>query len=153
MKKVDETKVVGELANELLSLMGVKATTEVSQDKESDSLRVEINAGEETGLLIGSHGLTLTAIQSFLGLALKQKTGEWKRITVDIGEYKQKQEEYFVNLARETAKRAKSTGKPQYLYNLTAEQRRIIHMSLTDNKEVKTESFGEGQERYLVVSP
>jgi spoIIIJ-associated protein len=88
-----------------------------------------------------------------LGIMLKQKTGEWARVLVNIGDYREKEEDYLKNLAEGAAARAKETGEPQTLYNLKAGQRRIIHMFLTQDKEVETESQGEGSERYLLIKP
>jgi spoIIIJ-associated protein len=144
-------KILKELADELLSLMGTKATAEVSGDKENECYLVNINGGDETGLLIGKKGETLLSLQTILGIMLKQRTGEWERVTVNVGDYLEKEEEYLKNLALNTASRAKETGEPQSLYNLKPAQRRIIHMVLAEDKEVTTESLGEGEERYLVV--
>jgi spoIIIJ-associated protein len=144
-------KILKELTDELLSLMGTKATAEVSGDKENECYLVNINGGDETGLLIGKKGETLLSLQTILGIMLKQRTGEWERVTVNVGDYLEKEEEYLKNLALNTASRAKETGEPQSLYNLKPAQRRIIHMVLAEDKEVTTESLGEGEERYLVV--
>ena len=37
--------------------------------------------------------------------------------------------------------------------DLTPAQRRVIHMALSEDSEIETESQGEGEERYLVVKP
>ena len=71
----------------------------------------------------------------------------------NVGDWREKQEEHLRILAKEAAERAKETGNPQPIYNLTPSQRRIVHMELTNDKEVVTESTGEGDERYLVISP
>jgi len=144
-------KVLKELTDELLALMSTHATSEVAVDKANECYTVNINGGDETGLLIGKKGETLLSIQTILGVLLKGKTGEWERITVNVGDYLEKEEEYLKNLAVGAASRAKETGEPQSLYNLKSNQRRIIHMILAEDKEVSTESVGEGEERYLVV--
>jgi spoIIIJ-associated protein len=144
-------KILKELADELLSLMATKATAEVSFDKDNECYLININGGDETGLLIGKKGETLLSLQTLLGIMLKQKTGEWERVTVNVGDYLEKEEEYLKNLAESAASRAKETGEPQSLYNLKPNQRRIIHLSLSTDKEIVTESLGEGEERYLVV--
>ena len=51
-----EEKILKDLTDELLSLMSTKATSEVSFDKENDCYMVNINGGDETGLLIGKKG-------------------------------------------------------------------------------------------------
>lgn len=149
MKK--EIKELQSVVDELLKLMAVSVGGSVSYDKENEAFVVDIEDGPETGLLIGKKGETLSAIQSFLSLSFKQKTGDWKRIVVNVGDYREKEEEYLKNLAASTADRAKETGEPQNLYNLKPWQRRIIHLYLSEDKTVQTESMGEGNERYLVV--
>jgi spoIIIJ-associated protein len=144
--------ILKDLTNELLSLMSTKATAEVTYDKENECYLVNINGGEETGLLIGKKGETLLVLQTILGILLKQKTGgEWERVTVNVGDYLEKEEEYLKNLALGAASRAKETGEPQSLYNLKPFQRRLVHMALSEDKDISTESVGEGEERYLVV--
>lgn len=142
-------KDIQKLVEELLHLMEVKA--EVSVEKDSDSYKVSVNPEEEAGLLIGGHGSTLSAIESFINIALKQKTGEWVRVSVDIGEWKSKHDQELVELAEQASMRARETGEDQHLYNLTPAQRRVIHMALSEQKGIITESLGEGTGRYLVV--
>ncbi len=141
------------MANDLLSLMGTKAQVKASEDKKNEAVRIDIETEEETGLLIGRHGETIEAIQSILGMMLKKKTGDWVRIIVDVGGWREKQEERLRDLATQTAERAKETGEGQPLYNLSPAQRRVIHLTLADNPDIETESAGEDEERYLIIRP
>ena len=151
--ETDNQKILEDVARELFSLMGTKANLEVSWDGENEAFVVNVEGNDETGLLIGRKGETLSSIQTVLGIMLKQKTGEWARVLVNVGNYREKEEDYLRNLATATSQRAKETGEPQSLYNLKPGQRRIIHMFLSEDKEIKTESAGEGIDRYLVVTP
>lgn len=144
---------VESLANELLSLMGTDARATVYEDKENEAIRVDILTEDETGLLIGRRGETLNSLQAILGMMVKQKTGKWTRVIVNIGDWREKQEGYLRNLAKETAQKAKETGQEQPLYNLSPGQRRIIHLELSNDPEVESLSYGEGEERYLVIKP
>ncbi len=141
------------MANELLSLMGTKVQVKASEDKKNEAVRIDIETEEETGLLIGRHGETIEAIQSILGMMLKKKTGDWVRIIVDVGGWREKQEERLRDLATQTAERAKETGEGQPLYNLSPAQRRIIHLTFVDDSDIETESVGEDEERYLIIRP
>jgi len=149
----DKVKTLQELTDKLLILMSTKATATVSCDKENENFIVNIDAGDETGLLIGKKGETLLSIQTVLSVLLKQKTGEWNRVVANVGDYREKEEGYLKDLAASTAQRAKETGEPQSLYNLKAWQRRVVHMALSENKDIVTESQGEGDDRYLVIKP
>lgn len=144
-------KIAKEEAEKLFELLGSKASVEVSLDEENQAVSVNVMTEEEAGLLIGRHGDTLNSIQSVLGMIVSRKAGEWVRVIVNIGDWRQKQESHLVELANTSAQRAKQTGEDQPLYNLTAAERRIVHMTLSSDKEVETESLGEGDERYLVV--
>lgn len=152
-KKNQETQIVEEITDKLFSLILVKTTVEISEDKENDAFVVDIQSTDESGLLIGARGKTLLSLQTVLGLIYRQRTGEWKRIIVNVADWREKEEDRLRGLAEKTAERAVATGEPQFLYNLNPSQRRIVHMVLSENEEVDTESQGEGNDRYLVVSP
>lgn len=151
--KKNTIDLIGEVANSLLTLMGTGAKATVSKDQETSVYKLDIESKEEAGLLIGKRGETLNSFQHLVSLIVKQKLGEWVRIVADIGDWRGKQEDYLRDLAIATSERVKQTGKPEFLYNLTSAQRRIIHLELSGDSEVETESLGEGRERYLVVKP
>ncbi len=148
-KEIDILKVIEELALELLKLTGSDAGVVVK--KEEEVIVVNIDSEKERGLLIGNRGETLLSFQTILNLIVKNKTGEWKNIVVNIGDWRKKQEEYLEGLAQQAADRASETGRPQHLYNLNSSQRRIIHTYLTKNDLIETLSEGEGKERYLII--
>lgn len=126
---------------------------EISEDKKNDAILIEVDAGEETGLLIGNRGETINSIQTVLGMMLKQVTGEWTRVFVNVGDWREKNEERLTDLAEQTKERVLQTGKEQPLYNLSPAERRIVHSHFTDDKDVLTESEGEEMGRYLIVKP
>ncbi|HLD92553.1 MAG TPA: R3H domain-containing nucleic acid-binding protein [Patescibacteria group bacterium] len=151
-KMVDITETIEKLAKELFLLAGVNVKVIVSENEEG-VYEVNLETSEETGLLIGFRGENINAIQTVLGIMVKGVTGEWVRIVVNVGDYRQKQEQKLFDLADQSADRAIETKEPQPIYNLTAGQRRIIHMHLSKRDDVLTESQGEEPERFLVVKP
>jgi spoIIIJ-associated protein len=136
----------------LLDLIGIKSKAEVLHDAENDCIKINIKADEEAGLLIGRKGETINSLQKFMVLSLRNSTGEWHRVIVNVADWREKQQLRLEELAAQAATRARETGEAQNLYNLTPGQRRIIHLFLSNEKDIKTESMGEGEERYLVVS-
>ncbi len=143
-------KTIQELTEKLLSLAGVSASVEVI-DLGENTYQVNLSTDDETGLLIGFRGENINAIQTVLSVMLKGQTGEWVRLIVNVGDYRQKQEEKLKELADQSADRAIETKEPQPIYNLTAGQRRFIHMHLSTRNDVLTESEGEEPQRYLVI--
>lgn len=151
-KKIETIDVIRDLAEKLFQLAGVNV--EVSVVESEDSVyEVNLSTTEETGLLIGFRGENINSIQTVLGIMVKGKTGEWVRLVVNVGDYRQKQEQKLEELAAQSADRAVETKEPQPIYNLTAGQRRTIHMFLSKRDDVITESEGVEPERYLVVKP
>lgn len=143
-------KDIEEKTVKLLELLGSKAKVDVVEKE--DSFSVDLKAEEETGLLIGRHGETINSIQSILALSLREALDE-KKIFVNVGDWREKQEEKLNEMAEQIYQRAIDTGESQPIYNLTPSQRRIIHLALSEKKDVETESTGEGENRYLLVKP
>lgn len=145
LKKISQT---------LLAHFGIKpAAIKITQD-ESGSLSLDVKADDqEAGILIGYHGETIAAIQLLLGMILAKQTGEWTKLTVNIGDYRQKRTDYLTALAEETAVKVAESGEPLALYNLNPFERRIVHLALSERGDVVTESQGEGKNRFLIVSP
>ncbi len=151
--KEDNVKLIKKEANKLLKLMGTSAKAKVDKDKDNEAIVVNIETEEEAGLLIGNRGDTLNSIQTILSLIVRQKTGDWQRIVVNLSDWRERQEERLSELALQAASRAKESGEDQTLYNLNAAQRRIVHIVLAEDDEIETESQGEGAERFLVIHP
>ncbi len=108
---------------------------------------------EETGLLIGHHGKTLESFQLILGIIISKKIGQWVKVYVNVGDYREKREETLMHMAQRAADRALALGRPVELSRLSPSERRIIHLTLSGDERVETESVGEGDGRMLLVKP
>lgn len=117
-----------------------------------EEIRVNIES-ENPGLLIGYHGETLESLQLILALYLSKKLGVFKRVSLEVGDYKKNREDWLKSLALNTKDKVLTEGVEVKLEDLKAWERRIVHMMLADDKEVVSESVGEGRERSLVVKP
>lgn len=152
-KKISDIEALEVLAKDLFKKLKLDVSINISEDEENDLLKVDIESDEEKGLIIGKKGETINSLQSMLGMMLKQKTGEWRRIQLNIGQWRERQEDYLKALAHKTADRALETGEPQRLHNLTPTQRRTVHLEIQGIDGVSSESQGEDDERYLIVKP
>ena len=139
-----------EIVKNLLENLGIKDSFDVEETEESIS--VVINS-DDPGLIIGHHGDTLDSIQLVLSLMVAKSLGEFKRVTVEVGDYKKNRAEYLRSLAQQTKERAIAEGREIFLPNLKPWERREVHMHLAEDQEVISESVGEGKERTLVVKP
>jgi len=148
---MDTTQHIQQITEDLLSRLGITGSISVDTD-ESGAFRVNIQT-EETGLLIGFHGRTLESFQMILGMIVAKQTGNWQRVYVNVGDYREKREEALMYMAQRAADRAITTGRPVELTHLSAAERRVIHVTLSGDERVATESSGEGKDRRLVITP
>jgi len=144
-------KLIAELGQKLLAELKVEAEVKVEVDQEG-AVRVQIETAEP-GVLIGYHGETLASLQLILALMVYRQLGEWVRLVVNVGDYRQRREESLRRLALSAAQKVKFSGEAYALPAMTPAERRIIHLTLADDQEVTTESEGEGRNRRVVVKP
>jgi len=150
--KDENLKTIQKLAEELLNKdLNSESTINVSLSEEG-LVKVDIESPIAANL-IGFHGETLQAIKLILSFLVHSKLGEWVKIEANIGDYLQKREEQLRKLALNLAMKAKFSGEVQIVPNLTSQDRRFIHIVLTDNTDVFTESEGEGRNRFLTIKP
>jgi spoIIIJ-associated protein len=148
---MENIETVKQITEDLLNKLEVVATVSVDTD-ETGAFRVHVET-EETGLLIGYHGQTLESFQIILGMLISKKLDAWQRVYVNVGDYREKREEALMHMAQRAAERALAIRRPVELSNLSASERRIIHLTLSGDERVATESVGEGLDRRLIVKP
>lgn len=137
-------------AEKLLEEIEIKSSVEVSKAEE-EGYDVNVDAGDDNALLIGKHGNTLSSFESILALIVAQKTGEFKRLTVEIGNYRAEREEYLKELADRLSKEVMSDGEEKTIRGLKPWERRYIHLHFKESGDVATESIGEDRERTLII--
>jgi spoIIIJ-associated protein len=147
-EKSTETQI-SEALSELLSNLQVKATLEVVKG-EDDHYQVNIST-EETGLLIGHFGETINSLQLLLGVVLYKQTGKWTRVILEVGDYRKQREENIKEMVNRIALEVETTKNPVVLPFLTPLERRTVHLILSDNPKVVSESSGEGRDRRITI--
>ncbi|MCL5090954.1 MAG: KH domain-containing protein [Patescibacteria group bacterium] len=148
----DQIEKINEEAANLIADLGVLAEVETSFDEETSLVNVQVDS-QDAAVLIGFHGETLHSLQLIITFMAHKILGEWMKVTFNVGDYRQKREEQLKKLALNLAMKVKFSKEPQYIPNLTAGERRIIHLILADHPEVVSESEGEGRQRQLVIKP
>ncbi|MEW6349100.1 MAG: RNA-binding cell elongation regulator Jag/EloR [Thermodesulfobacteriota bacterium] len=111
--------------------------------------------GDGSGLLIGKKGQTLDALQYLVSKIVNRENGPKERVEVivDTENYRLRKRENLRDIATRMSQRAKKTLKPVSLSPMPANERRIVHMILAEDREVYTKSYGEGPMRRIIVYP
>ncbi len=107
--------------------------------------------GEDLSIIIGRRGETLDALQYLAGLAANNGGGHYK-ISLNIGNYREKREETLIALANRMSAQVLKSGKSRSLEPMNPYERRIIHTAVQSIEGVVSNSFGEGQNRRVVIS-
>lgn len=145
-----KNKNIKDLISQTFKLLEIDATFEISE--EEDAININLNT-EDAALVIGYHGDTLESLQVVLSLIISKKLGEFKRVSLEVADYKKNRSEWLTNLAYQTKERVLAENKEIYLPDLKAWERRVVHVLLQDDNEVISESVGEGRDRVLVIKP
>lgn len=123
------------------------------EDTEQEIAATIVLPEEESGLLIGFHGETLSSIQRLTRVVFQEELGE-KRLVLNVNNYRQQREEKLKELAHKGAQRVLESGQPYTLSRLPANERYIIHSTLAEEPEyaeLESVSEGEGRDRVLVI--
>ena len=111
-------------------------------------------ASDELGLLIGRRGETLGALQYLLNVITRHHYGEANHVfAVDVEGYKRRRENSLVEMAQRVAAEVRETGDVITLEPMKPAERRIVHLALSEEPGVATESVGSGNDRQVEVLP
>ena len=149
MKKKD-LEIIKKTAEKLLGMLQIEGEVEVVEVEEGASV---VLSTQESGIVIGHHGETLEALQLILSLVTAKELGEFVRIALEVGDYRKSREEYLRSLALSSKEKVISQGREVTLPMLKSWERRVVHLIFQDDKDVTSESVGEGRERVLVIKP
>jgi len=145
----DETlQIVQAEVAHLIELMGYPSTVEVSATGLSVSCSVKGEFEEE---LAGPEGKTLDSIQYLVRKIIARKCSDRLRISINVGDFRERRLEELKIRAVELAKMVRESGKTQVLPALNPSERREIHMVLQEDKEVRSRSVGDGLFKKILI--
>lgn len=154
----DEAEFAAQMLDKLLELMGISADVSIRDPETPGDGLGMANAvldieGDDLGILIGRRGETLASLQYLLNLMASRQLSERAFFTVDVEGYRRRRERALTTLARRMADQVKRTHRPVTLEPMPPNERRIIHLSLAEDRYVSTASEGEGENRQVSISP
>lgn len=155
-ENVSDTKKLSAFFDTLINLSKTEDDTaakyEIHEMVQDGQKVVAVNIiGEDVAYLIGKHGDTLQSITYIANLIVNKDREYYKRVSVDVGDYRKHREETLTAMANRAASRVVKYKRPVSLSSMSAADRRIIHTALQGNSSVVTESQGEEPNRCVVV--
>ena len=153
----EDAAVAKQVVEELLTRMGLRCRVSVrlaDEDVEGEEPPWLLNInGDGVNRLIGRRGETLASLQYIVRLICSRRLQRRANIIVDADGYKASRSNRLRGLASRMAKQAVRQGRTITLEPMSANERRVIHLTLRDSQDVFTRSVGEGRERKVTIVP
>lgn len=148
----DDAKPARDLLASILTNMGLQ-NVEISYIPRKEGEYLEVS-GPDLAMLIGRHGNTLEALNLIFNNIINAGVRSNRRYyTIDAEGYRARRADQLSELAVETAERVLREGKARKLEPMLPSERKIVHLAISDNPAVRTESEGEEPERCVVIHP
>lgn len=144
----ESLEIVKQEVARLVELMGFPSTVDVTANGLSVTCCISGQFEEE---LAGPEGKTLDSIQYLIRKMTARKCSERLRITINVGNFRERRLDELKERAVELANKVKETGKTQVLPALNPSERREIHMVLQEDKDVRSRSVGDGLFKKILI--
>lgn len=148
----NEINEVRKIIEELLVWLGADGAIVVEQGTGADVVLINIRL-KEPSMLIGQSGQSLISLQRIAGIVAGRRLKKNIYLNIDINDYKKEKIAYLENMAQEAADEVARTNVAKTLPPMSSYERRIIHAKLAQRADVTTRSQGEGEKRFIVISP
>ena len=138
----------------VLKGMGVAEMSAKAFRTSDDEIILELDCGEDYGIVIGRRGETLDSIQYLTRLvANKYKTeNEYARISINIGSYREKRKNTLRSLAKKNSEKVLKYGRNVTFEPMNPYERRIIHTAVQEIEGVTSHSVGSDSNRRVVIT-
>lgn len=104
-------------------------------------------------ILIGKNGVILRALNFITRNAVNNEFKKRVEISLDINGYKENRYKKVTAMAKRIGKQVLKSKVDAKLDPLPADERKVIHQVIADlNPHLKTESKGEGKNRFITIS-
>ena len=135
---------------DILTQMGL-TDVELTPRYYAENVRLQLT-GTGIGSVIGRRGETLDSLQYLASLAANRGEGDYIRLNIDSGNYREKRARTLEALARKLANQAVRSGKSTTLEPMNPYERRIIHGAVSSVRGATSSSIGVEPNRRVVIS-
>ncbi len=139
-----------EFLETLFKKIGLNLRVVVKQGVSGEVLDMQ---GADAELLQSQTGELLEALQHLVNQIFGRNLPSGARLICDVAGFRATREAELQAMANHAASRVIATGVPFTFQPMSANERRVIHLTLADREDLYTESIGEGADRKLRIGP
>jgi spoIIIJ-associated protein len=147
----DKFVKVKDYLNVILSNLGIE-NADIAVNEDGEDLRINISCGDDYGSVIGRRGETLDAIQYLVRLVVNRDFDNYKHVSINVGNYREKREATLKALAQKNASKVRKYGRNVVLEPMNPYERRIIHTAIQEIEGVTSHSVGSDDDRKVVIT-
>ena len=132
-------------------LTDMKFEVETVTYVQNDRIYLNINSSNNS-ILIGKGGVILRALNFIVRNAVQTTFKKRIEISVDINGYREERYKKVAGMAKRFGKQVLRTKADMKLYPMPADERKVMHQVISKMDHLKTESKGEGKNRFMTIS-
>ena len=147
----ESVEIVRHDLSELLRLMGFPSEVTAEVDGATVNCQVSDEYEEE---ITGQEGKIIDSLQYLIRKMAARKVEQKIRFSIDIGKFREKRKVELMERAKELAALVREDGKTQVIPPLNPSERRVVHVVLQDEKDIRSRSVGSGLfKKVLIYKP
>jgi len=134
---------------EITAAMGVPLEPSITEGPEGYHVNL---TGEGSDILLWQRGEALRALQHVVSTAFRPHLGDDRRVVVDCQNFRRDKDTELRQLAKFLVEKARRTGAPQEIGPLNAYERRIVHLSVSEEPGAASESIGDASVKTVIIT-
>ena len=132
----------------MLEMMNFPSEVIVTSDRENVTAQIK---GQYVDEIVGDKGKILDSLQYLLRKMIGKNFPEKAIISLDAGDFRANRDEELRQLGLKLAAEVKKKGRTRSIPSLNPYERRIIHIALQDDKDIRSRSVGEGLFKKVLI--
>ena len=118
-------------------------------DQRDEEIQVDLK-GHDDSFILARNAELLHSLEYLCNRMFEKQD---RKIIFDCNGYRAIRAEELRLMALAAAEKVKQLGKPFKLSPMSPEERRIVHLAVAEDNEIRTESEGFGENRKVVIYP
>ena len=141
---------IRKILKKVMELICLSEEIKINTDSEEWKLSVY---GKDLSIAIGRDGRNMQALEYMINLIGRRKKLIERNVNIDIKDYRKKKIEKIKKIAMAMARKAINEGRKIALRPMSSYERKIIHNTLADVKDISTRSSYEEPNRRIIIYP
>jgi spoIIIJ-associated protein len=134
--------------------LGFRITEAEARDDDFETPNILVRfSGRDTDILLSNKAELMLALEQLTMEMLRMEADEHSQLQFDANDYRALRIEELRLSALAAADRVKRTRMPFHFNPMNSRERRIIHLALRSEPDVRSESAGMGPQRAVVIYP